>query len=72
MGVWGVWMWVGLCVRMGRYWDVVRVSSKHEFGTYPPSLTQAERELHLVDKVEEWQVWEPLVVEPPPTQWKWP
>ena len=37
-----------------------------------PSLTQAERELHLVDKVEEWQAWDPLVAEPPPTQWKWP
>ena len=32
---------------------------------------QAERELSLAHKMEEWEPWQPLVSEPPPGQWKW-
>lgn len=35
-------------------------------------IDQAERELQLVDKMEEWQPWEPLIAAHPPGQWDWP
>lgn len=35
-------------------------------------IDQAERELQLVGKMEEWSPWEPLVADPPPGQWNWP
>lgn len=36
------------------------------------SLLQAERELMLSRKMLQWKVWEPLIAQAPPKQWKWP
>lgn len=35
-------------------------------------LSQAERELSLTSKMEEWRPWQPLLSDPPPNQWQWP
>lgn len=37
-----------------------------------PTVSQAERELSLTSKMEEWHPWQPLLSDPPPNQWQWP
>eukprot|EP00042_Codosiga_hollandica_P023407 m.92720 g.92720 ORF g.92720 m.92720 type:complete len:120 (-) comp51169_c0_seq1:110-469(-) len=35
-------------------------------------IQQAQAELNLVGKIQEWKAWEPLTEQPLKGQWKWP
>ena len=52
--------------------DVSVIEKKIGCGQAEELIDQAERELALVHKMEEWRPWEQLVAPPPPNQWKWP
>ena len=58
------------CGQVEELIDQVRTFSAQLGDTH--AATQAERELSLANKMEEWRPWEPLVGEAPPNQWKWP
>ena len=51
--------------------NVSTIEEKINSGQVEELIEQAERELKLIDKMEEWKPWEPLVAEPPPGQWEW-
>ncbi|CAI8007590.1 NADH dehydrogenase [ubiquinone] 1 alpha subcomplex subunit 5 [Geodia barretti] len=52
--------------------NISAIEEKIGCGQVEELIEQAERELALAHKMEEWGPWQPLVSEPPPGQWKWP
>jgi len=49
--------------------NVSEIEKKIDAGQIEQIITQAEDELRLVPKVEEWKPWEPLQEPPPKGQW---
>ncbi|CAN0041253.1 NADH dehydrogenase [ubiquinone] 1 alpha subcomplex subunit 5 [Lethenteron reissneri] len=52
--------------------DIEKLEKKINCGQIEEVIRQAEKELSLARKMQEWKPWEPLIEEPPPNQWKWP
>lgn len=52
--------------------DVETLEKTINNGQAEELILQAERELVLARKMLGWKPWEPLVRQPPPTQWQWP
>ncbi|KAL1919265.1 uncharacterized protein VTP21DRAFT_1957 [Calcarisporiella thermophila] len=52
--------------------DIQDIEEKLDAGQIEEAIMQAEDELSLVGKMEEWKAWEPLEVEPPARQWEYP
>ncbi|XP_025106889.1 NADH dehydrogenase [ubiquinone] 1 alpha subcomplex subunit 5-like [Pomacea canaliculata] len=48
------------------------LEKKLNAGQIEEVILQAERELMLSRKMLQWKVWEPLIAQAPPKQWKWP
>ncbi|CAG9760850.1 unnamed protein product [Ceutorhynchus assimilis] len=51
---------------------VEEVEKKINCGQIEEVIVQAENELVLSRKMLTWKPWEPLVNQPPPSQWRWP
>ncbi|CAH1765992.1 6410_t:CDS:2 [Entrophospora sp. SA101] len=49
--------------------EIVEIENKINCGQIEELIVQAEDELKLVGKMEEWKPWEPLEVQPPKDQW---
>ena len=52
--------------------SVPAIEDKIGCGQVEQLIDQAERELALVSKMEEWKPWEISLGETPPGQWSWP
>jgi NADH dehydrogenase (ubiquinone) 1 alpha subcomplex subunit 5 len=52
--------------------NIPSIESKIGCGQVEELIEQAEKELQLVGKMEEWQPWEPSIAEHAPEQWEWP
>lgn len=52
--------------------DVLTLEQKLGAGQIEEVMKQAEDELSLANKMQEWQPWEPLQTPAPENQWKWP
>ena len=52
--------------------DVKKLEERLQGGQIEEVTLQAENELSLARKMIQWKPWEPLVEEPPASQWKWP
>ncbi|XP_003382647.1 PREDICTED: NADH dehydrogenase [ubiquinone] 1 alpha subcomplex subunit 5-like [Amphimedon queenslandica] len=51
---------------------VPAIEDKIGCGQVEELIDQANRELELVGKMEEWRPWEQPIADPPPGQWSWP
>jgi NADH dehydrogenase (ubiquinone) 1 alpha subcomplex subunit 5 len=49
--------------------DIESIEKKIECGQIEELIVQAEDELSLISKMEEWKPWEGLAYPPPPSQW---
>jgi NADH dehydrogenase (ubiquinone) 1 alpha subcomplex subunit 5 len=49
--------------------DVQIIEQKLNGGQIEELIVQAEDELSLISKMEEWKPWENLAYSPPPSQW---
>jgi NADH dehydrogenase (ubiquinone) 1 alpha subcomplex subunit 5 len=52
--------------------NVAEIEQQIGVGQIEEVIFQAEDELKLVGKMEEWKAWEPLEVPIPANQWKYP
>ena len=52
--------------------NISGIEDKIGCGQVEQLIDQAERELSLATKMEEWKPWQPSVGEAPPGQWSWP
>ncbi|CAH3114648.1 unnamed protein product [Pocillopora meandrina] len=52
--------------------DIPQLENKLGAGQIEEVIQQAEDELSLAKKMQDWQPWEPLENPPPADQWKWP
>lgn len=51
---------------------IEEAEKKINCGQIEEVIVQAQNELTLARKMLTWRAWEPLIKEPPPTQWSWP
>ena len=52
--------------------DIKKLEERLQGGQIEEVILQAENELSLARKMIQWKPWEPLLEEPPASQWKWP
>ncbi|CAH1782488.1 unnamed protein product [Owenia fusiformis] len=52
--------------------NALKLEEKINGGQIEEVVLQAERELLLARKMNQWKPWEPLENEPPKNQWNWP
>lgn len=52
--------------------DVIALETKINCGKIEEVIRQAERELHLARNMLQYKPWEPLIAQPPKTQFLWP
>lgn len=52
--------------------NVAKLEQKLNAGQIEEVIKQAENEAILAKKLLDFKIWEPLVANAPPSQWKWP